>query len=518
MCFAMPPTDLTKRKKEIDARIAKARAKPSIDTASPRCWVIAKIKSKQSNRRKTALKERHATISKHNLELAHRIFTIMDNPSQVTQYIHDTRHLEVHPGTMNFPARLSEAQRIHMRNLEMAKRLDNVEPYYNKAMLGKKEKKGGNKGDKKGKKKGSTTGVGHYMGNGAMLTQASHASASPSFKRAQNAHGVSPKASPRGAGAGDSSIGPGGPGQGAEIIAPRDEGNGRQVLLEYTKVQDGCVIDVAVIKEAFVDKYSIIGVDIESGIEYERHLTSNEVSAILDGDILVTSTDNVEVSMTLLSKVTLMPVAGQERNQADGGDGGDGDGMKAQDLESYFAPHAPDSAKPSTRPGARAGSRVNRRDKKQLGPKEEAPGAFDDDRGEAVLVATNPQTKGRLDSLDNHTEMREQQPGGGEEEGPSKPETEEAMVTPRGNSAPKDPPTERTKNEVRKASIALLNGLGIPGLQLSVPSTTTGDNQQGEALDGEDDKDEETRPAEVIKPSAPKGGSAGGGRRKIRGS
>ena len=66
------------------------------------------------------------------------------------------------------------------------------------------------------------------------------------------------------------------------------------VLLEYSKIQNGRVLDIAVIKEPYQDRYAIFGIDIDNGQRYELRLSSDDVSSILDGDILVTSLDNVE--------------------------------------------------------------------------------------------------------------------------------------------------------------------------------------------------------------------------------
>ena len=54
--------------------------------------------------------------------------------------------------------------------------------------------------------------------------------------------------------------------------------------------------------------YFSLGIDIDNGQYYENHLSSEEVASILEGDMLVTSVDNVEVWMTLLTKITLNPV------------------------------------------------------------------------------------------------------------------------------------------------------------------------------------------------------------------
>ena len=48
--------------------------------------------------------------------LAEKIFNIMEGTSDITEHVNDTRHIDGHPGTMNFKQRLCEAQRIHERN------------------------------------------------------------------------------------------------------------------------------------------------------------------------------------------------------------------------------------------------------------------------------------------------------------------------------------------------------------------------------------------------------------------
>jgi hypothetical protein len=59
----------------------------------------------------------------------------MESPGMITDLINDTRHLDAHPGTMNYKARLEEAQKIHNRNIAMAARLDNIKPFYGKTDL-----------------------------------------------------------------------------------------------------------------------------------------------------------------------------------------------------------------------------------------------------------------------------------------------------------------------------------------------------------------------------------------------
>eukprot|EP00981_Chlorochromonas_danica_P016173 scaffold15944_cov248-Ochromonas_danica.AAC.7 len=57
--------------------------------------------------------------------------------------------------------------------------------------------------------------------------------------------------------------------------------------------------------------------DVEDGQRYELRLTSEDVSNIVDGDILVTSVDNVEVWMIVLNKVELEPVENFEHLDGD---------------------------------------------------------------------------------------------------------------------------------------------------------------------------------------------------------
>ena len=70
----------------------------------------------------------------------------MEAPSQIGEIINDTRHLDVHPGTMNYKHRVEESQKIHTDNLIMANRLVNIKPVYgysdlhaNRGMLADKQ-------------------------------------------------------------------------------------------------------------------------------------------------------------------------------------------------------------------------------------------------------------------------------------------------------------------------------------------------------------------------------------------
>ena len=58
------------------------------------------------------------------------------------------------------------------------------------------------------------------------------------------------------------------------------------------------------------DSYSIKGADIDTGRKYELLLNSQDVAGILDGDILVTSTDQLTDSVMKLAEDQLGPNQG----------------------------------------------------------------------------------------------------------------------------------------------------------------------------------------------------------------
>lgn len=260
------------------------------------------------------------SIMKENLILARRIFNIMEGTSTITEKINDTKHLDNHPGTMNFKPRLNEAQRIHNRNMVLASRLDTIQPYYKttdlcvvravkakpskskqtkKSRFAKEFEASVNAADRNradtapiltGRSEGATTSAGEKFLDG--------------FRFAAN-NTPSSQQQPRSARKpGESEYSRGGGGSGSGGSGPRSH----NVLLEYTKIQDGHCLDVAVLKEPYRDRYAIFGIDVDDGRRYELRLSSDDVSSILDGDILVTSVDNVEVWMALLNKVSLLPV------------------------------------------------------------------------------------------------------------------------------------------------------------------------------------------------------------------
>lgn len=214
-------------------------------------------------------------VTKDNLLLAKRIFAIMEGPGMISDLIKNTDHLERHPGTLNFNQRLFEARRIHNENIALASRLDTMKPFYGKeeTKLLMKMRKAYNRN----KRARNTPFV-----KGLHAAMRDKKTPNNSLKE-----GVDASAIP---------------------VSSKQNTHPQHVLLEYSMIQDDRVLEVAVIKEPFRDRYVIFGIDIESGQRFELGVTSDDVSSILDGDILVTSVDHSEVWMALLQKVRLLPV------------------------------------------------------------------------------------------------------------------------------------------------------------------------------------------------------------------
>ena len=261
-----------------------------------------------------------------------------------------------HPGTLNFKARVREATRIHKQNISMAARLDNVRPVYGKLFIENKHRTMGGSPVKSedGKNKHNVPGL-HFPKN---LNDSNE----PDTTRTDPTGGTKSKAI---------SI------KHLKTNSARDtkkDGNSGNnsarkpnVLLEYSKIQNGRVLDIAVIKEPFQDRYAIVGLDIDNGQRYELRLTSGEVSSILDGDILVTSLDNVEVWFALLNKVTLKQVDAfsklavqQSASNMSNIQPFEFESKLKANVESNLEPEAPSTNRPTTRPGGR-GSRSQAR-------------------------------------------------------------------------------------------------------------------------------------------------------------
>ena len=233
----------------------------------------------------------------------------MEGHSEITDIVNDTRHIDAHPGTMNFKQRLAEAQRIHERNMLLASRLETVQPYYKVADLSMPKPIKKKPIIKKNKKKSKFARELNMVLKGERgintVGDITHRSTG------HDAPGVGAlkfsKLAPHEGGMQSQSARKADHGGSADLESRTENQRTRpsNVLLEYTKIQDGRVLDVAVLKEPFRDRYAIFGIDVDDGQRYELRLTSDEVSSILDGDMLVTSVDNVEVWMALLNKVAL---------------------------------------------------------------------------------------------------------------------------------------------------------------------------------------------------------------------
>jgi hypothetical protein len=232
-----------------------------------------------------AVKDR---ITKDNLLLAKRIFAIMEGPGFVSEMMTHYDHLDRHPGTLNFDHRLAEAKRIHRENVAFASRLDTMQPYYHSRFDNDVVLKIRRKQLLRKKRRGKSP---FSKGLRAALEKS---------QEGQNDNDENDS---------EPQVIEGAPRTSTSASSQRKQ----HVLLEYTKSQGNRVLDVAVVKEPFRDRYIIFGIDIDDGQRFELQLTSEDVSSIVDGDLLVTSVDHLEVWMALLRKVDLKPVTAFSR-------------------------------------------------------------------------------------------------------------------------------------------------------------------------------------------------------------
>ena len=291
-------------------------------------------------------------IAHNNLKLANRIFDIMEGPGLISNILknQDTDH-GCHPGTLNFKMRVKEATRIHKQNISMAARLDNVKPIYGRDV----DKIKGPNGSPTKSETGRVVVPGlkfpksMFNGNDINTARSEGNGKKVNIKhlKTKSARDGNEKKDTTGA----------------------NGGKKNNVLLEYSKIQNGRVLDIAVIKEPYQDRYAIFGIDIDNGQRYELRLTSDDVSSILDGDILVTSLDNVEVWLALLNKVNLKEVKAFSKLSQQPNNQGNGpvsmafdsqDAVIGTSEESALEPEAPTGGRPTTRPGGR-GSRSQAR-------------------------------------------------------------------------------------------------------------------------------------------------------------
>ncbi len=299
-----------------------AHAKATIDTSAPRGWAEKHDISGHvsPSKAKVAARERAELISLDNMLLARRIFNIMEAPSAISEIINDTRHLDVHPGTMNYKARVEESEIIHRDNLIMAQRLGNIKPYYgyedlnaNRGMLQHKHNARKSTKNKKVSKKATD---GSLSARGPEQSPNQHQAPSGS----QSARGAS--STPKG------------------------------VLLRSFKMQNDMRIDVVVLKEPLRDQYGILGKCAADGKRYEAFFSSEEISTLVDGDLLVTNPEKPEVWKVLLKKVELKCVdqfrtgaaIAEELLSA----------VRNEELTSK-SPTKPKDSRPTSRAGGRAG-------------------------------------------------------------------------------------------------------------------------------------------------------------------
>lgn len=304
-----------------------ASTKKVIDTSAPKS--LHDRENLSPGKRYSSRVEKNRLIALDNMLLAKRIFNIMEAPGMIHEVIADTRHLDNHAGTMNFHARLEDAQRIHRNNQIIATRLDTV-----KGVLTKNDLRNDNHFNplqarvESRRRKMKKLSMLQKKGQGRQMPEwddtplnthrsengegGKTAAAAAAAKRGRNPYkegGPSGSLSARRA----DSPGSGGPATGN--ISPVGRGSSHtpkvkpiKILLEYTKIQDSKVLDIAVVKEPFRDNFAVFGIDIDGGQRYELRLTSEDVASILDGDMLVTSIDSLEVWVALLNKVVLEQV------------------------------------------------------------------------------------------------------------------------------------------------------------------------------------------------------------------
>lgn len=193
-----------------------------------------------------ALKEH---INRENYLITRRIFAILEGRSALADHINDTSHLDSHPGTMNFKQRLFEAQRIHERNMVLASRLDSIKPYYKMSDMTVVQYRGQSPRSPRKPQKTKFMKELEYtlqMANRLPLTEQEADQMDMGIGYYQDfkfADFYREKIRQRKGKPQD------------ESSAPRP----RNLLLEYSKVQNDRVLDVAVVKEPFKDRYIIFG-------------------------------------------------------------------------------------------------------------------------------------------------------------------------------------------------------------------------------------------------------------------
>lgn len=286
-----------------------AQTKSCVDTSAPKS--LHERENMSPGKRHSSKIERNRLIALNNMLLARRIFSIMDTPGMIHEDITDTRHLDSHAGTMNFKSRLEEAQRIHRNNQHIATRLDSVKGVLTKkdlrtdnhfnplqAMVQRKKKK--MKRMELQQKK-----MGHRVLNWDDTPIHTHRSENGESGRSPRGRMAAPNQNNGSQSARRAESPTGSKHSGGSTSRPRPV----RILLEYTKIQDGKVLDIAVIKIPLKDRFAVFGIDIDGGQRYELQLSSEDIASILDADMLVTNIDSLEVWVAVLNKATLSPVS-----------------------------------------------------------------------------------------------------------------------------------------------------------------------------------------------------------------
>ena len=315
------------------------RSKPCVDSSCPQSLHEKLVMSQSPSKRNSKSNEVKERVTKQNYALAKRIFKIMEEPGTIKTAIDDTRHLDSHLGTMNYRHRLEEALLTHKRNLHIAERLAKIKGYYTKKDLYMVDPLGRDKRRVRQKggcgEKGKTTIVRYVHPILARTTHVPNTRICSGLVEALREAGYED---------GEKSSGKSNNDENAPLITSRSDNTNSKsaaygafrkggaakakgglvfvsakskafqkykfgnILLEYTKIQYGRVLDLVVLKQPFKDMYSVFGVDVSNGNLYENSYSTEDVSNLLDGDCIVTTADNTHVWKMLLNKVAMSNV------------------------------------------------------------------------------------------------------------------------------------------------------------------------------------------------------------------
>jgi hypothetical protein len=247
-------------------------------------------------------------IARDNMKLAQEIFKIMAAPGLVSEILVKTYNN--HPGTNNFGVRLNEAKRIHYENKFIAERLENVRPYYQfSTVVGPNKKSRKVRLKKQHSPVTKNTRLKHdfesSQGSSQSPRSPDRVRTAPMMKRRTDYDHLRAESASESAAVGGVST------PATSPRPPSDKNGGmrpKNLILEHWKIQNGRVLDLAVLKEPFEDRFSILGIDVDNGQRYQLSLSSEEVTNALEGDMVITTFENPNVWMALIEKVNLRPV------------------------------------------------------------------------------------------------------------------------------------------------------------------------------------------------------------------